>query len=88
MAVYTLVIKRVFSCRIAYDFYMGEHGGTHIDAPIHMWKKTWSVDEIPLERLLNLPLVVVDVTKKVEHDPDYAVSSLLPVLPVCLLHET
>ena len=52
---------------------MGEHGGTHIDAPMHMWKSGWSVDEIPLDRLLNLPLVVVDVTKKVEEEPNYAV---------------
>ena len=55
---------------------MAEHGGTHIDAPLHMWKSAWSVDEIPLDRLYNLALVVVDVTKKVEKEPDYAVSVL------------
>ena len=29
------------------------HVGTHIDAPLHMLEDTWSVDRIPLERLVK-----------------------------------
>ncbi len=29
------------------------HVGTHIDAPLHMLEDTWSVDQIPLERLVK-----------------------------------
>ena len=52
---------------------MGEHGGTHMDAPYHMNKTGWSVEEIPLDRLLNLPLMVVDLTEKVNETYNYQV---------------
>lgn len=32
---------------------MGEHVGTHLDAPIHFAQNGWSVDEIPPERLIS-----------------------------------
>ena len=35
------------------DFKMGEHVGTHLDAPIHFARKGWSVAEIPLERFIS-----------------------------------
>lgn len=56
-------------------FKMGEHTGTHIDAPRH-WvtgKARESVDEIPPEHLVA-PAVVIDVEKKVASDPDYLLS--------------
>jgi kynurenine formamidase len=37
-----------------------EHGGTHLDAPLHFAEGRWSTDQIPLERLVG-PAVVVDV---------------------------
>lgn len=49
-----------------------EHGGTHIDAPLHFWKDGAAVDAIPLERLIG-PAMLVDVTKKVAGDRDYRV---------------
>jgi kynurenine formamidase len=49
-----------------------EHGGTHIDAPIHFAKGRLTVDEIPLERLTG-PGVVVDVSDKCAADRDYQV---------------
>jgi kynurenine formamidase len=49
-----------------------EHGGTHIDAPLHFWKDGAAVDAIPLERLIG-PAVLIDVTKKVAGDRDYRV---------------
>jgi kynurenine formamidase len=54
--------------------FMGaEHGGTHIDAPIHFWKGGQTVDEIPLDRLIG-PAVCVDVTQKCAADRDYQVT--------------
>jgi len=32
---------------------MAEHGGTHIDAPIHFAKGRQTLDQIPLERLVG-----------------------------------
>src|SRR6185295_9640879 len=45
----------------AYRYTAAEHGGTHIDAPVHFAKGRNSVDQIPLEQLTG-PGVVVDVT--------------------------
>jgi len=53
-------------------FRSAEHGGTHIDAPIHFAAGRDTVDEIPLERLIG-PAVVVDVTEKARENPDYQV---------------
>jgi kynurenine formamidase len=53
-------------------FEAAEHGGTHIDAPIHFARRGRSVDEIPLEQLLG-PAVVVDVSAKAMANRDYEV---------------
>src|SRR6266849_9527306 len=50
-----------------------EHFGTHIDAPAHFARGSWTVDQIPPERLIA-PLVVIDITGKVHTDPDYRLS--------------
>lgn len=50
-----------------------EHFGTHIDAPAHFARGMWTVDQIPVERLIA-PLVVLDVRAKVKDNPDYQVS--------------
>lgn len=47
-----------------------EHGGTHLDAPIHFAEGRLTVDQIPLERLVA-PAVVIDVTRQAAADPDY-----------------
>jgi len=52
------------------NFATAEHGGTHIDAPIHFGKGRSTVDEIPFQRLVG-PAVVVDVTQAVVRDRDY-----------------
>jgi kynurenine formamidase len=52
------------------NFATSEHGGTHIDAPIHFGKGRNAVDEIPIQRLVG-PAVVVDVTQAVARDRDY-----------------
>lgn len=51
-------------------FCTAEHGGTHIDAPIHFHEDGLSVDAVPLENLVG-PGVVIDVTGETAEDPDY-----------------
>ena len=55
------------------DFSMSEHGGTHIDAPIHFAEGRLAVDEIPLQKLIA-PAVVVDVRASVTENRDYRLS--------------
>ena len=57
----------------ANNFETAEHGGTHIDAPIHFSKGKQSVEEIPLERLIGNG-IKIDVSDKALKDPDYLVS--------------
>ena len=57
----------------AYRYSSAEHGGTHIDAPVHFAKGRNSVDAIPLSQLIG-PAIVVDVTGKVEGNRDYQVT--------------
>lgn len=52
-------------------FATAEHGGTHLDAPIHFAEGRWTADEIPLSGLVG-PAAVVDVSDRAT--PDYAVS--------------
>jgi len=55
------------------SFAMSEHGGTHLDAPVHFAQGHQSVDRIPLQRFFG-PAVVVDVTKPSDGNADYQVS--------------
>ena len=57
----------------AYRYSAAEHGGTHLDSPVHFAKGRHTVDEIPLEQLMG-PAIVVDVTKQCANNPDYQVS--------------
>jgi kynurenine formamidase len=47
-----------------------EHGGTHLDAPIHFSENGISAEQIPLENLAA-PAVVIDVTAQAARDADY-----------------
>jgi kynurenine formamidase len=47
-----------------------EHGGTHLDAPIHFSESGQTTEQIPLERLIA-PAVVIDVTARAAADRDY-----------------
>ncbi|OFX21680.1 MAG: cyclase [Anaeromyxobacter sp. RBG_16_69_14] len=46
-----------------------EHGGTHVDAPIHFGKGKQTLDELRLDQLIALA-VVIDISKKCEANPD------------------
>jgi len=56
----------------ANTFTTAEHGGTHMDAPVHFAKGALSVDQIPIQRLAG-PAVVIDVAKQAAADRDYQV---------------
>jgi kynurenine formamidase len=58
----------------ANNFATSEHGGTHLDAPVHFAQGHWSVDQIPLDRLTG-DAVVVDVTAASASQPDYRVAT-------------
>jgi kynurenine formamidase len=58
----------------ANDFSAAEHGGTHLDAPIHFARGGDKADEIPLRRLVGRG-VVVDVSAKVRRNRDYLVTA-------------
>ena len=51
----------------SYRYSAAEHGGTHLDAPIHFAERGQTNDQIPLASLVG-PAVVVDVTSRVEAD--------------------
>jgi kynurenine formamidase len=53
-------------------FRAAEHGGTHVDAPIHFHDQRHTVDQIELTRLVG-EAVVVDVSGKCAMDPDYQI---------------
>lgn len=57
----------------AFSFQSAEHGGTHIDAPIHFAEGRQTVDEIPLEQLIG-QCIVVDVTDSTAGYIDYQIS--------------
>jgi kynurenine formamidase len=52
------------------SFCTPEHGGTHIDAPIHFSARGRTVDQIPARQLIG-PAAVIDVHAKASGDPDY-----------------
>jgi kynurenine formamidase len=53
---------------------MPEHGGTHIDAPIHFSRGKQTLDQIPMERLVGTG-VQIDVTEQCGRDRDYRVAT-------------
>jgi kynurenine formamidase len=56
------------------NFSGSEHGGTHLDAPVHFAQGHWTVDQIPLDRLIG-NAVVVDVSQACVSNADYQVST-------------
>ena len=57
----------------ANSFCSAEHGGTHLDAPIHFYANRNSADEIPIENLIG-KAVVIDVSEKCLNDKDYLIA--------------
>lgn len=57
----------------AFNYCAAEHGGTHLDAPIHFAKGQQTMDEIPLDHLMG-NAVLIDLSDKAKGQPDYQVS--------------
>jgi kynurenine formamidase len=57
----------------SYSICTPEHGGTHIDAPIHFAKDHLTVDSIPLSSLSGRG-IIVDVSEKALKNRDYQVT--------------
>ena len=57
----------------ANSFCAAEHGGTHLDAPVHFAEGMASVERISLSRLLG-PAILIDVAANATSNPDYLVS--------------
>ena len=57
----------------AYNFSAAEHGGTHIDAPIHFAEGGKTVDQLALDQLIGAA-VVIDVVEKARASRDYQVA--------------
>ena len=57
----------------SYQYGGSEHGGTHLDAPIHFAEGKQGAAAIPIERLIG-PVAVIDISAKCESDPDYLLS--------------
>lgn len=49
---------------------MAEHGGTHMDAPLHFAEGKITADQVPLSSCIG-PACVIDITEQASHDPDY-----------------
>ncbi len=47
-----------------------EHGGTHLDAPLHFAEGHPSIGDVPLDRLMG-SAVVIDISKQAATDPVY-----------------
>jgi kynurenine formamidase len=58
----------------ANNFFTAEHGGTHLDAPVHFAKGAQTVDQIPVNRFFGRA-VVIDVSDHAEREADYQVTT-------------
>lgn len=56
------------------SFCAPEHGGTHLDAPIHFAERGNTADAIPLAQLVA-PAVVIDVSDKAAANADYRLTA-------------
>ncbi len=56
----------------AYSFSTAEHGGTHLDAPIHFAEGALTNDQLPLDHLIG-PAITVDVSDRAADDRDYLI---------------
>lgn len=57
----------------ANNFSTAEHGGTHLDAPIHFSKTGQTVEEIPLEKLVG-SAIKIDISENAKDRPDYLIT--------------
>jgi len=54
----------------ANEYSAAEHGGTHVDAPIHFAENGRTIDQIPIQEWIG-PAVKIDVVSKCDENRDY-----------------
>ncbi|MGM0944523.1 MAG: cyclase family protein [Bacteroidota bacterium] len=59
----------------SYTLLTPEHGGTHLDAPIHFYENGETVDELPLSKLTG-EAVVIDVSEQALENRDYLIDTV------------
>jgi kynurenine formamidase len=57
----------------ANNFFTSEHGGTHMDAPVHFAQGQQAADQVPLDRLVGA-VVVIDAAEASSANADYQIS--------------
>lgn len=57
----------------AYNFEAAEHGGTHLDSPVHFYQGRKSVEQVTLEQLIG-KAVVINIAKQAQENRDYQLS--------------
>jgi kynurenine formamidase len=70
---YGMTDRGYFYC--SYDYSASEHGGTHLDAPVHFAEGAHSTEQVAIDRLIG-PAVVVDVTDGASADYEIRVADL------------
>ena len=58
----------------AYNFSAAEHGGTHMDSPIHFADGTRTADKVPISQLIG-PGFVIDVSRQSAANVDYLIGA-------------
>jgi kynurenine formamidase len=58
----------------AYNFSAAEHGGTHMDSPIHFAEGGNTADQVPVSQLIG-PGFVIDVSAQASQNVDYLVTA-------------
>jgi len=58
----------------AYAYAAPEHGGTHLDAPVHFAEGHASTEKVPLDRLMA-PAVVIDISASAAKNADYRLTT-------------
>ena len=58
----------------SYTFAASEHGGTHLDAPIHFAEGKQSVEQIPIERHIG-PAVKISIAEQAAQNRDYRLTA-------------
>ena len=58
----------------SFAFCAPEHGGTHLDAPIHFSEHGRTIDQIPLSQLIGAA-AVIDVSAKTKTNADYRLTA-------------
>lgn len=59
----------------SYTILTPEHGGTHLDAPIHFYENGETVDQLPLSKLTG-KAVMIDVSSQALNNRDYLIDSV------------